>query len=77
MTREAASGIAHNGDSRMLRFFLALATLASAAYLSVLIFSGTHLAEAFRRRRALSAGAPSAVGAVFVGFAVKLALASA
>lgn len=54
-----------------------LATLASAAYLSVLIVSGTHLAEAFRRRRALSAGATSAVGAVFVGFAVKLALASA
>jgi leucine efflux protein len=54
-----------------------LATLASAAYLSVLIVSGTHLAEAFRRRKALSAGATSAVGAVFVGFAVKLALASA
>jgi len=54
-----------------------LATLASAAYLSVLIFGGTHLAAAFRRRKALSAGATSAVGAVFVGFAVKLALASA
>ena len=54
-----------------------LATLASAAYLSVLIFGGTHLAAAFRRRKALSAGATSAVGALFVGFAVKLALASA
>ena len=54
-----------------------LATLASAAYLTVLIFGGTHLAAAFRRRKALSAGATSAVGAVFVGFAVKLALASA
>jgi leucine efflux protein len=54
-----------------------LATLASAAYLSLLIFGGTHLAAAFRRRKALSAGATSAVGAVFVGFAVKLALASA
>ncbi|MBC2932156.1 leucine efflux protein LeuE [Nocardioides sp. zg-1228] len=54
-----------------------LATLASATYLSVLIFAGNHLAAAFRRRRALSAGATSAVGAVFVGFAVKLALASA
>ena len=54
-----------------------LATLASAAYLSVLIFAGTRLADAFRRRKALSATATSAVGAVFVGFAVKLALASA
>ena len=54
-----------------------LATLASAAYLSVLIVGGTHLAAAFRRRRGLSAGVTSAVGAVFVGFAVKLALASA
>ena len=54
-----------------------LATLASAAYLTVLIFGGTHLAAAFRRRKRLSAGATSAVGAVFLGFAVKLALASA
>lgn len=54
-----------------------LATLASAAYLSLLIFGGIHLAAAFRRRRALSAGATSAVGAVFLGFAVKLAFASA
>ena len=54
-----------------------LATLASAAYLTVLIFAGTHLAAAFRRRKALSAGATSVVGGVFVGFAVKLALASA
>jgi leucine efflux protein len=54
-----------------------LATAASAAYLSVLILAGTRLADAFRRRRSLSATATSAVGAVFVGFAVKLALASA
>jgi leucine efflux protein len=54
-----------------------LATLASAAYLSLLIVAGTRLADAFRRRRSLSATATSAVGAVFVGFAVKLALASA
>ncbi|GAA1911825.1 leucine efflux protein LeuE [Nocardioides hwasunensis] len=54
-----------------------LATLASAAYLSMLIFAGTRLAAAFRRRKRLSAGATSAVGAVFLGFAVKLALASA
>lgn len=54
-----------------------LATIASAAYLTLLILAGTHLAAAFRRRRVLSAGLTSAVGAVFVGFAVKLALASA
>lgn len=54
-----------------------LATLASAAYLSVLIVAGTRLADAFRRRQALSAAATSAIGAVFLGFAVKLALASA
>ena len=54
-----------------------LATLASAAYLTMLIFVGTRLADAFRRRKGLSATATSAVGAVFVGFAVKLALASA
>jgi leucine efflux protein len=54
-----------------------LATVASAAYLSILIFAGTRLAAAFRRRKRISAGATSAVGAVFLGFAVKLALASA
>ena len=54
----------------------ALAQLASVAYLTVLIFSGARLADAFRRRRALSAGATSVVGAVFLGFAVKLSLAS-
>ncbi|GAA0915658.1 leucine efflux protein LeuE [Streptomyces thermoalcalitolerans] len=55
----------------------ALLQLASFLYLSVLIFSGTRLAAAFRRRRALSAGATSAAGALFLGFAVKLSLASA
>ncbi|ALC21303.1 leucine efflux protein LeuE [Streptomyces pristinaespiralis] len=52
----------------------ALAQLASVLYLSVLIFTGTHLAAAFRRRRRLSAGATSAAGALFLGFAVKLSL---
>ncbi|MGW6294193.1 leucine efflux protein LeuE [Streptomyces sp. NPDC055058] len=51
--------------------------LASALYLSALIFGGTRLAAAFRRRRALSAGATSAAGALFLGFAAKLSLASA
>ncbi|MFE2646695.1 leucine efflux protein LeuE [Streptomyces nigra] len=54
-----------------------LAQLASVLYLSTLIFGGARLAAAFRRRRALSAGATSAAGALFLGFAVKLSLASA
>ncbi|MEU3252734.1 leucine efflux protein LeuE [Streptomyces sp. NPDC006997] len=53
-----------------------LAQLASFLYLTALIFSGTRLAAAFRRRRRLSAGATSAAGALFLGFAVKLSLAS-
>ncbi|MET7437487.1 leucine efflux protein LeuE [Streptomyces sp. NPDC004082] len=52
------------------------AQLASFLYLTALIFGGTKLAAAFRRRKALSAGATSAAGALFLGFAVKLSLAS-
>ncbi|GGX58188.1 leucine efflux protein [Streptomyces minutiscleroticus] len=55
----------------------AFAQLFSFLYLSALIFSGTRLAAAFRRRRRLSAGATSAAGVLFLGFAVKLSLASA
>ncbi|MFF3344418.1 leucine efflux protein LeuE [Streptomyces sp. NPDC002779] len=51
------------------------AQLASFLYLSALIFGGTRLAAAFRRRKRLSAGATSAAGALFLGFAVKLSLA--
>ncbi|MEV5613498.1 leucine efflux protein LeuE [Streptomyces sp. NPDC052225] len=58
----------------VLGFF---AQLASVLYLSALIFSGTKLAAAFRRRKRLSAGATSAAGVLFLGFAVKLTLASA
>lgn len=57
--------------------FLVLGTLlqlASFLYLSTLIFSGTRLAAAFRRRRRLSAGATSAAGVLFLGFAAKLSL---
>lgn len=53
------------------------AQVASFLYLTALIFSGTRLADAFRRRRRLSAGVTSAAGALFLGFAVKLSLASA
>ncbi|MFF7353366.1 MULTISPECIES: leucine efflux protein LeuE [Streptomyces] len=55
----------------------AFAQLASFLYLSALIFGGTRLAAAFRRRRRLAATATSAAGALFLGFAVKLTLASA
>lgn len=51
------------------------AQLASVCYLSTLIFGGTKLAAAFRRRRRLSATATSAAGALFLGFAAKLSLA--
>ncbi|MDI3423772.1 leucine efflux protein LeuE [Streptomyces luteolus] len=54
----------------------AFAQLASVLYLSALIFSGTKLANAFRRRKRLSATATSAAGALFLGFAAKLSLAS-
>ncbi|MFF8830466.1 leucine efflux protein LeuE [Streptomyces sp. NPDC015131] len=54
----------------------ALAQAASVLYLTLLIFTGTHLAAAFRRRRRLSATATSAAGALFLGFAVKLSLSS-
>lgn len=55
----------------------AFAQLASFLYLTALIFGGTRLADTFRRRRRLSAGATSAAGVLFLGFAVKLSLASA
>jgi leucine efflux protein len=46
------------------------------AYQTLLIFGGSYLAEAFRRRRALARAGTAAVGAVFVGFGLKLATAS-
>ncbi|MER7840998.1 leucine efflux protein LeuE [Streptomyces sp. NPDC096040] len=55
----------------------AFAQLASFLYLTALIFGGTKLAAAFRRRKRLAATATSAAGALFLGFAVKLTLASA
>ncbi|MFF5725635.1 leucine efflux protein LeuE [[Kitasatospora] papulosa] len=54
-----------------------LLQLASVLYLSALIFGGSRLAAVFRRRRTLSAGATSAAGVLFLGFAVKLSLANA
>ncbi|MFJ3790638.1 leucine efflux protein LeuE [Kitasatospora sp. NPDC090091] len=49
----------------------------SLLYLSMLIFAGTTLATAFRRRRRLSAGLTSGVAVLFAGFAAKLAVSSA
>lgn len=60
--------------------FLLLAVILqifSGAYLSLLIFGGTRLADAFRRRKRIAATATSAVGVGFLGFAAKLASASA
>lgn len=60
--------------------FLALGAwvqLFSLTYLSILIFTGARLAAAFRRRRKLQAGTSAAAGGAFLGFAVKLSLASA
>jgi len=51
----------------------AVAQLISAIYLSVLIFTGTFFAAQFRRRRRLAAGLTTAVGALFLGFGLKLA----
>ncbi|THA35995.1 leucine efflux protein LeuE [Streptomyces sp. A1547] len=57
--------------------FLLLGTLlqfGSFLYLTLLIFGGTRLSAAFRRRKRLSAGATSAAGVLFLGFAAKLAV---
>lgn len=48
----------------------------SFAYLTTIIFVGAKLADAFRRRRRLSAGMSSGVGAMFIGFGAKLATAT-
>ncbi|MFF4380378.1 leucine efflux protein LeuE [Kitasatospora sp. NPDC001547] len=49
----------------------------SFLYLSLLIFAGTTLATAFRRRKRLSATLTSGVAVLFAGFAAKLAVSSA
>ncbi|HET8601520.1 MAG TPA: leucine efflux protein LeuE [Segeticoccus sp.] len=48
----------------------------SFAYLTMLIFGGTFLADRFRRRRKLSAGLTSGAGVLFLGFGAKLATAT-
>jgi leucine efflux protein len=54
----------------------AVVQLCSIVYLSALIFGGSRLASTFRRRRMLAAAGRTAVGALFVGFGLKLATAS-
>lgn len=45
----------------------------SVTYVTVLILGGTYLSAQFRRRRRLSAGMTTGAGALFLGFAAKLA----
>jgi leucine efflux protein len=54
----------------------AVVQLCSGLYLTALIFGGRFLAGQFRRRRRLAAGAATGVGAIFVGFSIRLATAS-
>ena len=54
----------------------AVVQLFSSLYLTALIFGGKFLAGQFRRRRKLAAGVTTGVGALFVGFGLKLATAS-
>ena len=55
---------------------LTLQTL-SFTYLVLLVYAGQRLAEGFRKRKKLSSISAGSVGVGFVGFAIKLALASA
>ncbi len=62
-----------------LSFLILAVTLQffSALYLAALIYGGNYLAEAFRQRRRLSAVSTGGTGVAFLGFAAKLATASA
>ncbi|GLZ79063.1 leucine efflux protein [Actinorhabdospora filicis] len=54
----------------------AIVQVFSLSYLTLLIFSGSGLANAFRRRRRLASAGSATVGAVVIGFAAKLAVTS-
>jgi len=59
--------------------FLILSTIVmvfSALYLSVLIFAGARLAQAFRSRKRLTSSLSGSVGGLFLWFGAKLATAS-
>ena len=59
-------------------FFILAMTLQvlSFTYLVVLIYAGQRLAEGFRKRKKMSSISAGGVGVGFVGFAIKLALAT-
>lgn len=63
----------------VLSFLILAVTLQffSALYLAALIYGGNYLAEAFRQRKRLSAVSTGGTGVAFLGFAAKLATASA
>lgn len=67
-------GYAHPALSFLLLGLIVQAC--SALYLSALIFGGARLAERFGRHQRLAAVGMGAVGALFVGFALRLASAS-
>jgi leucine efflux protein len=59
--------------------FLVLAVIlqiVSVLYLTALIFGGSYLAETFRRKRLLAKAGTATIGAVFIGFGLKLATAT-
>ncbi|TXH66758.1 MAG: leucine efflux protein LeuE [Thiothrix sp.] len=62
-----------------LSFLILAVTLQffSALYLAALIYGGNYLAEAFRQRKRLTAVSTGGTGLAFLGFAAKLATASA
>lgn len=65
-------------DSALLSFGMLglICQLISFSYLTALIFLGARLAAAFRRRRWLANGLAAGVGALFMGFGLKLATAT-
>jgi leucine efflux protein len=65
-------------DYPVLSFLIlgSIVQVCSILYLSALIFGGTFLAEAFRRRRKLSATTTGGVGGLFIAFGAKLASAN-
>ncbi|MEO0003182.1 MAG: hypothetical protein RLZZ22_874 [Pseudomonadota bacterium] len=67
-------GYAHPALSFLLLGLIVQAC--SALYLSALIFGGARLAERFGRHQGLAAGGMGAMGALFIGFALRLASAS-
>lgn len=68
-----------NYDQPVIPFLILAITIQifSLLYLAMLIYAGTVLAESFRKRKKISAISGGGVGASFVLFAIKLALASA